>query len=190
MISFTIKTKHTNLWTGVGFSEDEKMVNNRTLFKFCIFPSFDMFISRVLYEILSLQSQTDAVLGWVDKSSGRAFVMDTWISGYNPPLLDPSQDIFNASGYIEDGETTLRFSRKRSTKDSRDLSFTDEQCLYLMFPVKGGIFNPVNKKIRKHDAVPIVSAEKICIKSCGIEGIHNFFFFFKLSKTKFYFVKF
>lgn len=123
-----------------------------------------------------LQSQTDAVLGWVDKSTGRAFVMDTWISGYSNPLLDSSQDIFNASGYIKDGETTLRFSRKRSTKDNRDLSFTDEQCLYLMFPVKGGAFNPVNKKIRKHETVPIVSAEKVCIKSCGIDGMYFFFF--------------
>jgi hypothetical protein len=106
----------------------------------------------------------------VDKTSGRAFLMDTWINGYNSPVLDASQDIFNFSGRIENGETTLKFSRKRATKDNRDLSFTDEQCLYLMFPVKGGTFNPVNKKIRKHETVPIVSAQKVCIKSCGIDG--------------------
>lgn len=110
------------------------------------------------------------MLGWVDKTNGRAFVMDTWISGYNAPLLDPSQDVYNISGRIENGVTTLRFSRKRVTKDNRDLSFTDDHCLYMMFPVKGGVFNPINKKIRKHDARPVVSSDRICIKSCGLEG--------------------
>ena len=110
------------------------------------------------------------MLGWVDEKSGRAFLMDTWISGYNAPLLDPSQDIYNTGGSKVDGVTTLKFSRKRITKDNRDLSFTDDHCLYMMYPVKGGIFNAVNKKIRKHDAIPVVSAERICIKSCGPEG--------------------
>lgn len=98
--------------------------------------------------------------------------MDTWISGYNAPLLDPSQDIFNIGGTKADGVTTLRFSRKRVTSDIKDLSFTDDHCLYMMYPVKGGIFNAVSKKIRKHDSVPVVSAERICIKSCGDEGYH------------------
>lgn len=110
------------------------------------------------------------MLGWVDKTNGRAFLMDTWISGYNAPLLDPSQDVYNISGRIENGVTTLEFSRKRVTKDSKDLSFTDDHCLYMMFPVKGGSFNPINKKIRKHDANPVVSSDRICIKSCGLEG--------------------
>ena len=97
--------------------------------------------------------------------------MDTWISGYSAPVLDPSQDISKSSGRIEDGQTILEFTRPRVTNDeNRDLFFTDDQCLYLMFPVKGGTFNPVNKKIRKHETVPIVSAQKICIKSCGIDG--------------------
>lgn len=151
-ISFTIVTKNTDTWTGVGFSKDEKM------------------------------SQTDAILGWVDKTSGRAFLMDTWINGYNSPALDSSQDIYNFSGRIENGETTLKFSRKRFTKDIRDLSFTDEQCLYLMFPVKGGTFNPVNKKIRKHEFVPIISAQKVCMKSCGFDG--KFLIIFLVLKFK------
>ena len=99
--------------------------------------------------------------------------MDTWTSGYNAPLLDPSQDIYNVSGRIVDGATTLRFSRKRITKDTKDLSFTDDHCLYMMFPVKGGDFNAVNKKIRKHEATPIVSSERICIQSCGTEGSYD-----------------
>ncbi|XP_078043273.1 DOMON-like domain-containing protein nahoda isoform X2 [Augochlora pura] len=142
-LSFVISTTHTNSWTGVGFSDDEKM------------------------------SQTDAVLGWVDDKSGRAFLMDTWISGYNAPLLDPSQDIYNTGGSKADGVTTLRFSRKRVTKDNKDLSFTDDHCLYMMYPVKGGVFNAVNKKIRKHDAVPVISSERICIKSCGDEELED-----------------
>lgn len=105
--------------------------------------------------------------------------MDTWISGYNAPLLDPSQDIYNTGGSKVDGVTTLKFSRKRITKDNRDLSFTDDHCLYMMYPVKGGIFNAVSKKIRKHDAVPIVSAERICIKSCGLEG---FFLYYTINR--------
>lgn len=120
--------------------------------------------------VLYFQSQTDAVLGWVDKSNGRAFVMDTFIRGYNAPLLDSSQDVYNISGRIENGVTTLKFSRKRETKDNMDLSFADDHCLYMMFPLKGGAFNPINKKIRKHDEIPIVFPERICIKSCGTEG--------------------
>lgn len=112
------------------------------------------------------QSQTDAVLGWVDKT-GRHFLMDTWISGYTQPFLDTSQNIFNTSGRIADGITTLSFLRKRITNDPKDLSFTNDHCLFMMFPVKGGAFNSVNKKIRKHEEVPTISSERICIRSCG-----------------------
>ncbi|XP_018044703.1 PREDICTED: uncharacterized protein LOC108684748 isoform X3 [Atta colombica] len=143
LITFVISTTNTNTWTGVGFSDDNNM------------------------------SQTDAILGWVDKTNGRAFVMDTWISGYNAPLLDPSQDVYNISGRMENGVTTLQFSRKRVTKDIKDFSFTNDHCLYMMFPVKGGIFNPINKKIRKHDVKPVVSSDRICIKSCGQEEIED-----------------
>lgn len=45
--------------------------------------------------------------------------MDTWIQDYTQPLLDLSQDIFNTSGRIENGVTTLSFSRKRITKDQK-----------------------------------------------------------------------
>lgn len=66
-----------------------------------------------------------------------------------------------------DGVTTLSFSRKRDTNDPKDLAFTDDHCLYMMFPVKGGAFNSVNKKIKKHEVLPVVSTERVCIKSCG-----------------------
>lgn len=67
---------------------------------------------------ICVQSQTDAILGWVDKN-GRAFVMDTWIGGYTSPLLDASQDIYNISGRIQDGVCTLSFTRKRLSSDSK-----------------------------------------------------------------------
>lgn len=65
------------------------------------------------------QSQTDAILGWVEKKSGRPFLMDTWISGYTQPLLDASQDIYNTNGKLEDGVTKLSFTRKRATNDDK-----------------------------------------------------------------------
>lgn len=95
--------------------------------------------------------------------------MDTWINGYSPPKLDDHQDIYNASGSIKNGATILEFTRKRTTSDEQDLSFTNDHCLYMMFPIQGGSFNPVNKKLRKHEQIPIVTANRICIKSCEKE---------------------
>lgn len=137
-INFKIQTTHTNTWTGIGFSDDAKM------------------------------SQTDAVIGWVDKG-GRPFMMDTWINGYTPPKLDDHQDIYNISGRIENGQTILEFVRKRVSNDPQDLSFTDDHCLYLQFPISGGAFNSVNKKMRKHESVPFVTESRICVRGCEKE---------------------
>lgn len=60
-----------------------------------------------------------------------------------------------------------RFSRKRDTGDSRqDVAFTDDKGMYMIFPVKGGDFNVVNKKMRKHAQTPVASSERIFIKPC------------------------
>lgn len=84
-----IETSNTKTWTGVGFSDDEKM------------------------------SQTDAVIGWVDRN-GRPFLMDTWINGYGAPKLDVRQDIIGTpSGRIEYGVTILEFDRKRVSNDEQ-----------------------------------------------------------------------
>lgn len=139
---FRIQTTNTKTWTGIGFSDDERM------------------------------SQTDAVIGWVD-TAGRPFLMDTWITGYTAPKLDDNQNIYNISGRIENGVTYLEFQRKRETNDKSDLSFTEDKCLYLMFPVLGGRFNAVNKKMSKHENTPVVTDSRICIKSCGRELIDN-----------------
>ena len=96
--------------------------------------------------------------------------MDTWINGYSAPLLDDKQNVYNESGSFLDGVTTLEFVRKRVTGDDKqDHSFTDEHCLYMMFLTKGGSFNSVNKKIRKHEQVPVVTDNRICIKTCGLD---------------------
>lgn len=95
--------------------------------------------------------------------------MDTWINGYSSPRLDDSQDIYNTSGQIKNGITILDFYRKRETADKQDLSFTEEHCLYMMFPVNGGSFHAVNKKITKHESIPVIPERRICIKSCGKE---------------------
>lgn len=100
--------------------------------------------------------------------------MDTWINGYSAPLLDETQSVYNESGSLVNGVTTLDFTRKRATNDKQDHSFTDEHCLYLMFLTKGGAFNAVNKKIRKHEDVPIVTDNRVCIKTCGLgSDIYN-----------------
>lgn len=46
-------------------------------------------------------------------------MMDTWIVGQTAPFLDESQDIFNITGKINDGVTTLTFLRKRDTGDTK-----------------------------------------------------------------------
>lgn len=84
-----------------------------------------------------------------------------------------SQNIYNISGRIENGVTTLEFQRKRDTTDRNDLAFTEDKCLYLMFPVVGGRFNAVNKKMSKHEQTPVVTDARICIKSCGRELYEN-----------------
>ena len=108
---------------------------------------------------------TDAIIGWVEPN-GRSFIMDMWTTNYLNPILEPSQDITDMSGSLEDGVTTLRFTRARNTSDKQDVAFTDSEGMYMIFPVKGGRYNGVNKKIRKHEQVPIASSERIFIKSC------------------------
>lgn len=92
--------------------------------------------------------------------------MDTWLRAYEPPPLDQQQNIHNMSAWRENGITTLKFHRKRLTGDSKDFQFSDENCPYLIFPVQGGVFNAVNKRIRKHDMTPIITEKRVCIKSC------------------------
>ena len=74
---------------------------------------------------------------------------------------------------------TLRFQRKRTSQDPKDVSFVDDHaCFYFMFVIRGGIYNPVNKKIGHHELVPSVSAKRICIRRCE-DGKFNHYLYFK-----------
>ncbi|XP_045454874.1 uncharacterized protein LOC123664374 [Melitaea cinxia] len=138
-IRFTITTKQTKTWTGIGFSNDKKM------------------------------SQTDAVIGWIEPRSGRASLIDTWVSGYSAPRADGRQDLTAAKGELVDGRAALSFVRRRDTGDLKDLAFTDSQCLYMMFVTHGGGFDAASKRTSKHTDIPYVTEDRVCIKPCGPE---------------------
>lgn len=93
-------------------------------------------------------------------------MMDTWFDAYEVPPLDQEQNIYNMTAWRENGITTLKFFRKRTTGDLKDFQFTDTNCPYFIFPIQGGLFNAVNKRIRKHEQTPIISDNRICVKSC------------------------
>ena len=59
-----------------------------------------------------------------------------------------------------------RFTRARDTGDKQDVAFTDNEGMYMIFPVRGGRYNGVNKRIKKHEVTPVPSTERIFIKSC------------------------
>jgi len=66
------------------------------------------------------------------------------------------------TGRYRDGLVQISFIRKVVTNDaSYDVPL--DECKFFLFPVEGGTYNAVNKKIRKHEKVPIVSAERVCI---------------------------
>ena len=109
--------------------------------------------------------QSDAIIGLVEES-GRFFLMDTWLRSYAAPSLDPIQNIQNMSVKRENGVTSLKFTRKRKTGDKNDYQFSDTSCPYFIFPIQGGVFNAVNKRLRKHEQVPLISESRICVKSC------------------------
>lgn len=87
------------------------------------------------------------------------------MSGYSQPTIDSSSDIYNTTGSYRNGVVTLEFTRKRNTGDrGQDLRL--DECLYIMYPVKGGTYNSLVKRIGKHESTPVVSNERICMKPC------------------------
>lgn len=97
--------------------------------------------------------------------------MDSFLEAYEAPTLDQQQNLHNMNAWRENGITTLKFSRPRQTNDSRDYQFTDGNCPYFIFPVAGGVFNAVNKRLRKHESTPVISDQRICIRSCRVPTI-------------------
>lgn len=49
----------------------------------------------------------------------------------------------------------------------QDAQFGDDSCLYFLYPIKGGTFHSVSKKIGKHLQSPVPSSDRVCIRSCG-----------------------
>ncbi|XP_076353423.1 uncharacterized protein LOC143248691 isoform X2 [Tachypleus tridentatus] len=106
---------------------------------------------------------SDAVIGWIN-GIGQVTVIDVWLTGYERPQYDDSQDIHDISGEVNDGRVTLRFSRKRKTGDhTQDIEFTATDGFYFFFPVKGGMFDDSNRKIEFHEQIPVVSSEKFYV---------------------------
>lgn len=136
-IDFIIQTKSRNKWTGIGFSNSTKMANS------------------------------DAIIALLEEHTTRHFIMDTWLKDHVAPELDKHQDADSSSARRENGTITVRFSRKRLTGDSFDFQFTDDSCAYFFFPIQGGHFNAINKKLSMHEKLPIVSKRRICIKRCS-----------------------
>jgi hypothetical protein len=65
------------------------------------------------------------------------------------------------TGKYRDGIVHWSFIRKVMSTDPNDISL--DECRYFLFPVSGGSYNAVNKKIKKHEDTPLTSSEKICI---------------------------
>jgi len=136
IIDFTIMSQQSDIsnYVGVGFSEDQRMAN------------------------------TDIVTGLVTPF-GEVLVEDRWSSKYGRPPIDTQQDLMSTSGSYQDGILTISFSRARQSTDLADdrYSFTDTECLYLLYadgPYSG------NSTIGKH-TYKSASSEKICIRSCS-----------------------
>lgn len=51
--------------------------------------------------------------------------------------------------------------------NDQDAQFGDDSCLYFLYPIKGGTFHSVSKKIGKHVQSPVPSSDRVCIRSCG-----------------------
>lgn len=65
------------------------------------------------------------------------------------------------TGKYSDGLVRLSFLRKVITGDEKDISL--DECRFFLFPILGGTYHAVNKRIGKHEEVPVVSAQKVCI---------------------------
>jgi len=82
---------------------------------------------------------------------------------HSNPVDDQLSNIVNTSLAYMDGFLTLSFSRSRDTGDAQDWKFTDTDCYYFMYPIGGG---PVqaDTDIQKHEIIPHLSSQKICIR--------------------------
>ena len=81
------------------------------------------------------------------------------------PQIDNMQSIYNISGSVVNGYTSLKFTRKRDTGDQSDFPLTDGNCWYYIM-AWGGTYNPTDGKASYHKN-RISTDRKICISTCG-----------------------
>jgi len=105
-------------------------------------------------------ASTDIVSGYMN-GDNQAVIEDRWAPTYFT-TVDSSQDLSETSGTYVDGVLTIQFTRPRQTGDDRDVQFTDTECFYFMYAYGPVFFGD----IRKHEESPVVTGERICIKSC------------------------
>lgn len=105
------------------------------------------------------------MIGWIN-SDGSATITDRWIASYSAPNVDNVDNIYNKEGFRVNNVTTIRFSRKANTGDALDLAFTNDQCLYLLFPFLPGYVQKSSGVIGYHEATPFVSPQPFCISQC------------------------
>ena len=83
--------------------------------------------------------QMDTIFGWVD-GNGTAHAFDAMSDSKTQPkddtLAGGTNDVFNVSGSEVNGFTTVSFSRKFVTNDSRDVPFVSGKvCLLCLFVI-------------------------------------------------------
>jgi hypothetical protein len=103
-------------------------------------------------------ADTDVVVGGSD--DGGMFVFDGYADARRRPPVDFQEDISSFSASHDNGETTVRFSRKVVTSDSdRDLPLNED--LYWLFAY-GGIFSGSDPtSIGYHGSMRAVSSKTI-----------------------------
>ncbi|OQR69301.1 hypothetical protein BIW11_04395, partial [Tropilaelaps mercedesae] len=181
-VKFRIQTRFPERWTGVAFSKDEKMARSDAVIGWVektgdtIRRESSHYSMCSAFALRSIAANEDIL--WVARVVAASFRLANggivkrlillgiiFMAGYSQPTIDSTGDIYNTTGSYRNGLVTLEFTRKRNTGDrGQDLSLGE--CVYMMYPVKGGTYSSVVKRIGKHETTPIVSSEQICIKPC------------------------
>lgn len=102
------------------------------------------------------------------ESVGPPEVTDRYMTGYETPLEDKKQNIFNIESSYVNGRLKARFTRPLLTDDS-DEDIDLNQCVYFLYPYNGG---PITEhRVQKHSATPLRSSEQICLNKCQINTV-------------------
>ena len=82
------------------------------------------------------------------------------------PELDQYQDLYDTSGYYDNGRMTFTFSRKRDTGHYQDVSFTDDDCAYFMFSYGATVDDSGTMFENKLFTNMKTSRTKFCFRRC------------------------